>query len=128
MPAFPGATVGNWLDRASLATRIRLLRVLLPSVRKLGTYAWEQAFGPCFLEVPAPRLTELNVLLEDEGNVFSWNVLEAAPGVRRIHVDSQINRPLGGAVLQVVSAALRHGALESLQSLILWDCTGMSVI
>lgn len=92
-------------------------------MRKMEGYTWDQAFGPCFLEVRAPCLTELNVLLEEEGHVFSWDVLETIPAVRRIHIDSQINRPLGGAVLQAISAALHHGALGSLKSLILWDCT-----
>ena len=71
----------NWFDRASLTTRIRLLQVLLPSVMTLEKYTWNEAFEICFLEVQPPRLTELKVLLEDEGNVFSSDVLETIPAV-----------------------------------------------
>lgn len=85
-------------DGALLVTRIRLLQVLLPSVKTLGRYTWNQAFEPCFLEARAPYRTDFKVWLEDEEHVFSSGVLEATPAIEAIDVDSKINRPLGGAV------------------------------
>jgi hypothetical protein len=79
--------------------------------------------------VQAPHLTLFEIMLdenEDDGAVFSWNVLEAAPAVTEIMIASDVNipnNPHGGTVLQSISAVLRHGAMRNLEGFGLWNCT-----
>lgn len=45
------------MGKGLLATQVRLLHVLLPSVKKIGHLVWNSAFEDCFREVQAPYLT-----------------------------------------------------------------------
>jgi hypothetical protein len=49
-------------------------------------------------------------------------VLEAAPALVGIEVLSENQSLLGGAALQSIAAALRHGALGNLQELVMSRC------
>lgn len=82
-------SVWNWLDNASLETKTRFLRALLPSVKELPPLFWNQAFDPCFLEAPAPYLTSLDIRVEEDGAVFSSGVLEAAPALLQINIGTR---------------------------------------
>jgi len=65
-----------WLSGGLLATRIRLLRVLLPSILDLpDMLTWNQAYEPSFIEARAPYVTALDVCLQRFGGVFSWKML-----------------------------------------------------
>ena len=117
-----------WFDEVWPATQVRLLRALLPSLKKLNTslkkfntFTWQNAFEPYFLESKAPCLEEFRCRIEDFGPVFSPNVLEAAPALLRIEVECG-NSTIGGAALQAISAALRVGALQNLQVLKIKGC------
>ena len=59
---------------------------------------------------------------EDDEHVFSWEVLEAAPALVRVHISSNRESLLGGAALQSIAAALRHGALRNLLELVMFGC------
>ena len=68
-------------DAASPETRSRWLRALLPSVRALPKFTWHDSFWPCFIDVRAPYLQMLSVLLDDsevKGGAFTRKALEAA--------------------------------------------------
>ena len=54
---------GDRFDQASLGTRTRLLRILLPSLTEMIAFTWNQAFERCFLEVQAPYLCTLQFRL-----------------------------------------------------------------
>lgn len=71
----------------------------------------------------ASYLTEFVIWLENDGGVFSCNVLEAAPALAKLSVTSDFPILLGAAALQYITAALHHGALQNLQTLSLWNCT-----
>ena len=101
----------SWFDKASLETRIRILRTLLPSV----TFTWAPAFESCFLELQATYLTALHISLEGEGTVFSWNMFEATPALVKLEIEFDEDTELGGPALRSISAALRHGLLRNLQ-------------
>ena len=53
--------------------------------------------------------------LEEDGAVFSSSVLEAAPALRTISIDTQNKVLVVAAVLQSITATLRHGALQNFQ-------------
>jgi hypothetical protein len=110
-----------WFDKVWPATQVRLLRALLPSLEKFGTFTWQDAFEPHFLESKAPSLEEFCCRCEHFGTVFSSKVLEAAPALLRVEVGCG-NSKIGGAALQAISAALRHGALQNLQELEMRGC------
>lgn len=109
----------DWFDCASPDTRIRLLRVLLPSVRKLPSFTWEQAFGPCFCEVQAPYL-RIALDRENGGGFPSWNLFEALPALVRIEIFSDNQSPFGGDILASVTGALHHGALRDFKAFKMW--------
>jgi len=104
----------GWLDQATLAIQVRLLRTLLPSVKELPAFIWNPALEPCFLDVQAPYLTRLDVCFEAEGSVYSANVLAAAPKLE-IDIASSDEFYVDAAPMHSVTAALRHGALQKLQ-------------
>ena len=110
-----------WFDELWPATQVRLLRALLPSLKKFGTFTWRNEFEPYFLESKAPCLEDFRCRSEDFGSVFSSKVLEAAPALFRIEMTCG-NSTIGGAALQAISAALRHGALQNLQELEMSGC------
>jgi hypothetical protein len=105
----------GWLDQATLAIQVRLLRTLLPSVKELPAFIWNPALEPCFLDVQAPYLTRLDVCFEAEGSVYSANVLAAAPELERVDIASSDEFYVDAAPMHSVTAALRHGALQKLQ-------------
>lgn len=113
---------GGWLDRGSLATRIQLLRTLLPSLQRLvghtsGSFTWNAAFEPCFIETRPPFLEALWVRLVDDETVPSRDVLEAALGLREIHLEAFRDR-LRDRALQPIMAVLRHGiGLQNLEKI-----------
>lgn len=104
----------GWLDNVSLPARIRILRVLLPSVKDLGQCEWRHGFEACFHEVQAPCLMTFAVWLgyDEELQVFSCNVLEAAPEKLHIH-DNTPTTLLDAAVWHSITEALQHGALQN---------------
>lgn len=110
-----------WLNHVWPATQVRLLRALLPSLKKFGTFKWQSAYEQYFLESKAPRLEDFRCQCEHFGSVFLSKTLEAAPALLRIEVGCD-NSTIGGAVLQAISAALRHRALQNLQELELRGC------
>lgn len=110
-----------WFDRASLAARGRLLRVLLPSVVELQTVTWNRAFESCFLEARAPYLKCVIIFLENEQVTFSWNMLAAAPALASVNIFNN-GWLFEESALQVVTAASRHGALQNLQNIVLYGC------
>lgn len=98
----------DWLDRGSLATRIRLLRVLLPSLKRLDRFAldpftWNPAFEPCFIETRPLYLEGLHVKLVDDETVPSRDVLEAALDLKGILLESKSDRR-GDRALQPIMA------------------------
>jgi len=113
-------------DHGSIATRVRLLRVLLPSVKELPPFTWESDFRACFCEVRAPYLMALTLWVggeEDGGAAFSsWDVFESTPALARMEfVSGEEIAHHGRAAVQTLTAALRHGALQNLKSVSL-DC------
>lgn len=111
-------------DRASLATRIRLLRALLPSVKELPFLNWENAIESCFLELKAPYVHSFTTCLANEEAVFPENVLEAVPAIETLCIDIMNDHLLAGAaVLQPITAALQRGSLQNLTMLELAGCT-----
>jgi len=109
-------------DAASLETRSRWLRALLPSVRALPKFTWHDSFRPCFTDVRAPCLQMLSVFLDDSqvgGGAFTRKALEAAPALVGIQIESHNTAPtlLGASALQSVTAALQRGALQNWQDL-----------
>ena len=50
-----------WFDKASLATRVRLLRALLPFAAYLSIFTGRLDFEACFCEVQAPHLTTFHI-------------------------------------------------------------------
>jgi hypothetical protein len=58
-------TSSSCLERASLEMQLRLLCVLLPSIRKFHKFRWNDAFKSCFVEVKALHLTNFHVELCD---------------------------------------------------------------
>lgn len=110
---FENFSMNCWLNNAPLDTQIRLLRALLPSVKKLPMFRWKHAFEACFVEIKAPFLTVLDVILcENNGAFFSWKVLEAAPALEIIKFSNH-----GTSPLKSISVALEHNALQNLQRL-----------
>ena len=105
----------KWVNNAPiiLETQPRLLRVLLPSLRKLCGLMWDDALVPCFVEVNAPHLTTFDVDVPD-GTLNFWKALVAAPALASIKITSFSGLR---AAWQSLTAALRHGALQELQEL-----------
>jgi len=97
----------GWLDKASLPARIRILRALLPSVKDLEQFEWRHGFKACFREVQAPCLTTFAVWLgyDEELQIFSCNVLEAAPAL--VNLVMRIVRPRHCATQQSGNRSLR---------------------
>jgi len=98
----------GWLDRGSLATRVRLLRVLLPSLQELAFFIWDSAFHPCFIETQPQYLEALRVYALDDASVPSRGVLESAPMLKEIHI-LKYSKTLGGDASQPLIAVLRLG-------------------
>ena len=72
--------IDDHFDRAPLATRVRLLRTILPAARELPMFFhWEHDIESCFLELKAPYVHSLTMCLANEETAFSRNVLEAVP-------------------------------------------------
>lgn len=113
----------DWFMSAAIETQIRLLRALLPSVKELPLFEWNQAHESCFLDAQATYLTTFHINLEEWADVFSCGVLEAAPALVEIKIGSEGSIKLGGTALQAVSEALRHGALQKLKDFELCACT-----
>lgn len=113
--------IGNdhWFDDATLETKIRLLRALLPIAKELPAFTWENAFEACFLQAPALYLTCIEVAFEDDRGFFSWRMLEAAPALVTIVMGCRDQISNGTAALQSITTALRTGALQSLQGVVL---------
>jgi len=111
-----------WLNNAPIATKLRFLRVLLPSVKMLPPLTRNETFEPCFLEASALYLTSFCIELEEGGAIFSSGVLEAAPALRTISIDTQYKVLVGAAVLQPITAALRHGALQNIEVFEMCHC------
>lgn len=113
-----------WFAQASLETQTRSLCVLLPSVTKLPQLSWRHAFGPCICETGAPYLTALEIGFTDyfAGNVFPWDVFEAAPALEKIAFERRGESMFDSTVLQAVNEALRRGALQNLVEIELEDC------
>jgi len=111
--------IGNngWFNRATLAIQIRLLRMLLPSIKELPAFTCNPAFQSCFLDVQAPYLTRLDVCFEIDGGFLFRNVLAAAPALLEIRITSLNDTIIHAAVLHPVTVALRHGALQKLQNI-----------
>ena len=78
-----------WLDNVSLPARIRILRALLPSVKDLERFEWRHSFEACLREVQLPFLLFLALWLgyNEELQVFSCNVLEAAPALVKLVIE-----------------------------------------
>lgn len=122
----------GWFNLAPLETRVRLLRVLLPSVNVFPKFSWKQSFGSCFLEVQAPHLTTFSVWLDNDRTIVSPKVLEvvrelvtfaAGPGSSEDEdEEDEEDIRLSAAPLQSVTTALRNGALCKLQGLKMWSC------
>ena len=71
----------GWFDHVSVATRIRLLRILLPSVTEFPFFDLLSAFGASFCEVRAPYLTVLKISLkgeEDDGAFSSRGSIQSS--------------------------------------------------
>ena len=103
------------------------MRALLPSVKDLGQFAWHHALEACFYEVQAPCLTTLAVFLEnvekvEDRAVFSCNVLEAAPALRKVQIRDYCATVHDGAVWQSITDTLRHGALHNLLEVEMEHC------
>jgi len=99
---------------------IRLLRALLLFTKALPVLTWKEAFEACFLEAPAPHLS-FEVWVGEEKGVFTWNVLKAAPALVRIDIGYAGQTP-GAIALQSITTALRNGALQNLQEVVLRYC------
>lgn len=115
----------DWFDEVPSTTRFRLLRAMLPNVKRLPRLTWESEFELCFREVQAPYLTALSLWLdeEEEGQtVFSDNMLDSVPALVKIEVEVFGEHLLGVAVLRSLSSALRRGALRNLQEVCLVNC------
>lgn len=60
-----------WFDKTSLAMQVRLLRVLLPSLKELPSFScWKAAYNQCFEDVQAPYLEELTCLAYVDNEIF----------------------------------------------------------
>lgn len=114
----------DWFAHASLETQIRLLCVLLPSATKLSQLSWRHPFGPCICETQAPYLTALKIGFTDDfdDTVYPWNVFEAMPALERLAFESRGENKFNSTVLQAISEALRHDALQNLVEIELEDC------
>ncbi len=63
------------------APRTRLLRTLLPSVKELDDFEWDNACETSFVEIPPPRLKKLSVC----GTLIpSVAALEAMPALEKM--------------------------------------------
>lgn len=71
---------GDWLEEGSEATRLRLLRALLPSLTRLQEPIWHPAYEACVLEMKPVHLTHFGVRVHDDAPP-SVEVLEAMPAL-----------------------------------------------
>lgn len=110
-----------WSDPALLATQIRLLRDLLPSVKELPLLTWDNAYQASFCEVKAPYLRVFRCERKNSQTV-PCDVFEAAPALATIDIWSHDQTLLDGVALRAISAALRRGALQNLQELNMQNC------
>lgn len=110
-----------WSDPALLATQIRLLRALLPSVKELPLLTWDNAYQASFCEVKAPYLRVFRCECKNSQTV-PCDVFEAAPALATIDIWSHDQTLLDGVALRAISAALRRGALQNLQELHMQNC------
>lgn len=77
----------RWFDHATLETRIRLLRALLPSATELPSFTWDDDLEACSIEVKPQHLTRIEVWFNEEWSevsTFSSKVLEAAPALETV--------------------------------------------
>lgn len=81
----------DWFDEASLKTRIRLLRALLPSVKALPPLGWEDALEACFIETKSP-CEALDVYFAEDMNASPLRMFQAAPALKKIVVVFDIPR------------------------------------
>lgn len=89
----PFGSIGDyhWLNRGSLGTQIRILRVLLPSLGCLSHCEWNQAFEPCFRDIKAPYLESMQFYQGHDGSLIPWQVFESTPALVKIRFRSFTN-------------------------------------
>lgn len=110
-----------WLDRASVKLKFDSC---MPYCRPLRS-SRNSHFEPCFLEKQAPYLLNFSVRIENDGTLFSVEVLVAAPALVKIELTS-ISRDhpvLIGPALQAISGALNRDCLRKLKEFEIYDCT-----
>ena len=89
-----------------------------PSAEELPYLFRNQAFAICFREVRAPHLSVLRLFPDPDKTVtfLPWDVFDGVPALKVV-IASHDYRPLDGAALEAVGAALRHGGLRNLQEI-----------
>lgn len=115
----------NWLGHASPATRTRLLRTLLPSLKELPRLEWNLAYEACFHDLRPPNLEALRIeVLNAAGLYPSCEMLETIPSLKTIHyLFNGYQNTLGAAPFQSVITALQRGVgLKVLQEVELYYC------
>jgi len=113
----------KWLDD-SPATRIRLLRTLLPSLKELTRFEWIPAYDACFHDLHPPNLEVLRVHLAKAGLYPSSEALKTMPSLKTIdYFFNDYQNTLGAAPFQHVISALQRGVgLKALQEVELYYC------
>lgn len=111
----------KWINRASPGTQIRLLRVLLPSLKELALFNWDATYDPCFCDVHPPQFEALHVAIVNSGP--SCEVLEAIPKLKTVDYIFGYHNVLGAVPFQPVITALQRGiGLRELREMKLTFC------
>lgn len=113
----------DWRSLGPLESRIRLLRLLLPSVIRTQGFQWNAAFEPVFLESRPIFLDQLMIALVGDGSGPSAEVLEAIPALKSLLYICLVNMPSPlDAIPPVITALHRGVGLKNLKDLLFVEC------
>jgi len=110
---------GDWMEEGSEDARVRLLRVLLPSVIRMEEATWYPGYEAYFVEAQPVHLTHFGVKLRDASP--SVEVLEAMPALEEVvYYPAERDGFNGYPALEPFVSALHRGvALRKLNTLTL---------
>lgn len=112
----------RWFLRGLLAPRIRLLRLLLPSLELINSLTWDAAFEPILLQTRPACLESLTLAIHNGDAVPSAEVLGAVPALKQLNYFCSSDFLGHAAVPPLITALHRGVGLKHLERVYLDNC------
>jgi len=115
-------TSSDWFNEASKEKQVQISRALLPFAKDLPLLNWNPFFDACFHEKQAPYLTDISICVSSEGDGYVFSCFEAAPALVSIGITVDYYVSARAEILRSINAAVRNGASQNLERLVMEDC------